>query len=224
MLNLCRAGCCCSAALHIIWSSRKAPPESSLMALRFRVMRDGELQPSVVEYTQLLQALAAEPCHPDLEKVFREMIASSVQPTRVTIKAVEKLLGRRPMKRLLEELDVDETALGDLSMANFQRRRASTAPRAQERERQKRQSYLTKLSSVCEKKQLQIQASSQAQVQKRPADLIYPSVGRLLAASFLLLASAWVHVMLAFLTFSLQSVYNLFHNQASFVSRDHRAA
>ena len=79
---------------------------------------------------------------PDVEKVFREMLGKGVRPTRITIRVVEKVLGRRVVKRVLEELDVDEMLLGDLSAAYFQRRRALVAPRAQECERQKRRSYL----------------------------------------------------------------------------------
>ena len=105
-------------------------------------MCDSCLSPSVLEYTQLLQALA-EPGHPDVEAVFREMLMRGVLPTRVTIKVVEKVLGRRVVKRLLEELNVDETSLGDLVTADFQRRHTLTAPRAKEFERQKRLAYLS---------------------------------------------------------------------------------
>ncbi|CAE7673755.1 Pentatricopeptide repeat-containing protein [Symbiodinium microadriaticum] len=134
----------------------------------FRLMCASRLSPSVLEYTQLLQALADEPATttsrnqqhpvaacpqvgeshafdepiPDVEKVFREMLGKGVRPTRITIRVVEKVLGRRVVKRVLEELDVDEMLLGDLSAAYFQRRRALVAPRAQECERQKRRSYL----------------------------------------------------------------------------------
>ena len=110
--------------------------------IRFHRMRSHELQPSVLEYTQLLQALTAEPTHPDLEGLFRGMIEAGIQPTRVTIKVVEKGLGRRAVKRLLEELNVDEASLGDLAKADFQKSRASSAQRLQECERQKRTSYL----------------------------------------------------------------------------------
>ena len=79
---------------------------------------------------------------PDVEKVFREMLAKGIRPTRITIRVVEKVLGRRVVKRVLEELNVDEILLGDLSAADFQRRRALVAPRAQECERHKRRSYL----------------------------------------------------------------------------------
>eukprot|EP00439_Symbiodinium_sp_Y106_P006160 s4742_g1.t1 len=135
----------------------------------FRVMCASCLSPSVLEYTQLLQALADEPASstssrnqrhpvaacphvgespdldepiPDVEKVFREMLAKGIRPTRITIRVVEKVLGRRVVKRVLEELNVDEILLGDLSAADFQRRRALVAPRAQECERHKRRSYL----------------------------------------------------------------------------------
>ncbi|CAE7488591.1 unnamed protein product [Symbiodinium sp. CCMP2456] len=135
----------------------------------FRLMCASCLSASVLEYTQLLQALADEPATttssrnqqhpaaacpqvgeprdfdepiPDVEKVFREMLGKGIRPTRITIRVVEKVLGRRVVKRVLEELDVDEMLLGDLSAADFQRRRALVAPRAQECERQKRRSYL----------------------------------------------------------------------------------
>ncbi|CAE7549102.1 EMB2745 [Symbiodinium sp. CCMP2592] len=92
----------------------------------FRMMCASCLSPSVLEYTQLLQALAGEPASSTSSRNQRHPVAACPQVGESPdldepIPDVEKVLGRRVVKRVLEELNVDEMLLGDLSAADFQR-------------------------------------------------------------------------------------------------------
>ncbi|CAK9085342.1 Pentatricopeptide repeat-containing protein, partial [Durusdinium trenchii] len=109
---------------------------------RLRAMPRCRLSPTVVQYTQVLKSFTEEEKSTG-ERLFREMVEDAQLPTQVTLKVLRRLVGPLRTRRLLEDLDIDESSLEPLVTADAQKRRwAESALRRQEAQVRKRVSHL----------------------------------------------------------------------------------
>ncbi|CAK9107733.1 unnamed protein product [Durusdinium trenchii] len=107
-----------------------------------RAMPRCRLSPTVVQYTQVLKSFTEEEKSTG-ERLFREMVEDAQLPTQVTLKVLRRLVGPLRTRRLLEDLDIDESSLEPLVTADAQKRRwAESALRRQEAQVRKRVSHL----------------------------------------------------------------------------------
>mmetsp|Transcript_123841 Transcript_123841/g.395738 ORF Transcript_123841/g.395738 Transcript_123841/m.395738 type:complete len:343 (+) Transcript_123841:193-1221(+) len=83
------------------------------------------LEPDAATYNALVYAAAKRE---DAEEIFRRMVATSVPPSRITLRTLGGILGGHAVSRLCRELGIDEGALARDGGAGPQKRLFSPAP------------------------------------------------------------------------------------------------